>query len=161
LILTYQPHFCLFTFSLLLVLPAWFAVVAARSTIAVTIATTAAAAATTATITATAAVTATVAAATVTATTAIRPRASFVNRQIPAVEIFAVELLDCRRGFFRRSHLDKPKASRATRHPIFDYLGRLNRAGLRKVIAQIVAGCLKGEISYIKFCSHYLFCPLV
>jgi hypothetical protein len=141
-------------------LPAWFAVVtaAAATTIAVTITASTAAAATT-TITTTTAVTATVAATSVAATPAIGSRASFINRQIAAIEVFAVELLDRRRRFFRRSHFDKAETARATCHPIFDNLGRFHGPGLRKVIAQIVAGRLKGEISHIKFCSHYLFCP--
>jgi hypothetical protein len=140
-------------------LPAWFAVVAAGTPITIAIAAATATAAAATITTTTAAVTATVATATVATAPTIRPRPSFIDGQIAAVKVLAVELLDCRRCFFRRSHLDEAEASRATCHPIFDDLGRLNRAGLREMIAQVVAGCLKGEISYVQFCSHFFFCP--
>jgi hypothetical protein len=146
-------------------LPAWFAIVAARSTIAITIAAapTTATAATTITATTAAAVTATAtAAAAITATAAaISARARFIHRQISAIEILAVELLDRRRCFFRRGHFDETKAARTTGHAVFDDLSRFHIARLREVIAQIVASRLEREISYVKFCSHFLFCPLM
>jgi len=96
-------------------LPPWFAVVAAGATIAVTIA----ASATTTAITTTAAVTT---AASMSAWTAIGARARFIHSQVTTAELFAVKLIDCGGRLFRRGHLDKAKASRATCHAIFDNL---------------------------------------
>jgi hypothetical protein len=118
-------------------LPAWLAIVAAATSIptvaisASTAASTAAAIATTAAI-ATAAATIVAAA---TARTAISPRTRFIHRQISTFEVLAVELLDSCRRFFRRGHLDKAKAARATGHAILDHLGRFNVARLREMVS--------------------------
>src|SRR5712691_7824972 len=94
-------------------LPARFAVVA-RGTITILVATTATAIATSAAIAAASATTPTAISA---RSVCSRPR--FIHGQIASAELFAVELLDRRGCFFRRGHLDKAKAARATRHPIF------------------------------------------
>jgi hypothetical protein len=97
-------------------LPPGFAVIPAGASIAIPFVPTATAAtaaavttAATTTVATAAAVSATAAA--VATAAAISSGASFVNRQIAAVEIFAIELLDSRRPFFRGRHLDKAKAS--------------------------------------------------
>jgi hypothetical protein len=131
-------------------LPAWLAIVAAATSIP-TVAISASTAATAAAIATTAAI-ATAAAtivAAATARTAISPRTRFIHRQISTFEVLAVELLDSCRRFFRRGHLDKAKAARATGHAILDHLGRFNVTCLREMLSQIVAGCLEGEVSYI------------
>jgi hypothetical protein len=143
-------------------LPPWFAVVPAGpalAAISISTATTAAAAAINASATESTAVYA--ATATIATPAAISSGASFVDRQIAAVEILAVELLDRRGRFFRGRHLDEAEASRATRHTILDHLGRFNIASLGEVVAQIVAGRLEREISHVKFCSHFYVCPLM
>src|SRR2546425_11713796 len=115
--LLYCPEInCPLTQAALTQLPPWFAVVAAGATIAVTIA----ASATTTAITTTAAVT--TAASMSAAWTAIGAGARFIHSQVTTAELFAVKLIDCGGRLFRRGHLDKAKASRATCHAIFDNL---------------------------------------
>jgi len=130
-------------------LPPWFAVVAAGATIAVAIA----ASTTTPAITPAAAVTA--AASLSAAGTAIGARARFIHSQVTTAELFAVKLINCGGRLIGRSHLDKAKASRATRHAIFDHLRRLDIAYLRKVISQVITGSLERKVPDIKSCSHF------
>jgi hypothetical protein len=99
-----------------MLLPPWFAVVAAGATITVAIAAATAATA----ITTAAAVTS---AATVSAAwTTIGAWARFIHSQVTTTELFAVKLIDCGGRLFRRGHLDEAKAPRATGHAIFDHL---------------------------------------
>jgi hypothetical protein len=81
-------------------LPAWFAIV--TTTVAAAIATATAAAAAVAT-TATAATTVT------TTATTISSGLGFIDRQITTAKVFAIELFDCGRRFFRRSHFHERK----------------------------------------------------
>jgi hypothetical protein len=151
--------------------PPRFAVIPAGASIAIPAfvpASTAAATATAAAVTtAAAAVSATAAAAIATTAAAIATTApissgtSFVDRQIAAVKILAIELLDSGRRFVRGRHLDKAKASRASRHAIFYDLSRFNISRLGKELAQIIAGRLEREISHVEFCSHFYLCPLM
>jgi len=128
-------------------LPPWFAVVAAGATIAVAIA------ASTTTPAPAAAVTA--AASLSTAGAAISARARFIHSQVTTAELFAVKLINCGGRLIGRSHLDKAKASRATRHAIFDHLRRLDIAYLRKVISQVITGSLERKVPDVKSCSHF------
>jgi hypothetical protein len=139
-------------------LPAWFAIVTAGPTFATVFVATATATAVTTTTAAAAVATAATtvtAAAVATAGTAIGSRASFVNRKVAPFKILAVELFNCRCGLFRRGHLDETEASRAAGHAIFDHLRRFNISCLREMLAQIITSCLEGEVSYIKFRSHF------
>jgi hypothetical protein len=142
---------------LLLWLPPGFAVIPAGTAIAIAFVPTATAAAaeTTAAATTVAAAVSATATATIATAAAISSGTSFVNRQITAVEVLAVELLDGRSRFFRGRHLDKAETSRATRHAIFYDLSRFNITRLGKVVAQIIAGRLEREISHVEFCSHF------
>ena len=79
---------------------------------------------------------------------AISSGARFINRQIAAVEVLAVELLNGCSRFFRGRHLDKAETSRATRHAVFYDLSRFNVTRLGKVLAQIIAARLEREISH-------------
>jgi len=54
--------------------------------------------------------------------TAIGAGARFIHSQVTTTELFAVKLIDCGGGFFRRGHLDEAEASGATCHAIFDNL---------------------------------------
>src|SRR5687767_14320454 len=136
----------------LLSLPPGFAVIPAGTAIAIPFVPTATA---TAAVTAAATTVAATATAAVTTTAAISSGASLVNRQIAAVEVLAVELLDGCSRFFRSRHLDKAETSRATGHAIFYDLSRFNVTRLGKVLAQIIAGRLEREISHVQFCSHF------
>jgi hypothetical protein len=136
-------------------LPPWFAIVSAATTITVTISATAASA----TITTAAAVSAATTAVAVVARPTIGARPRFVHRQVATFEVFPVELFDGRGGFFGRGHFDEAKASRTPGHAVLDYLRRFNVAGLREMFSQIIAGRLEGEVSDIKFCSHFLIYP--
>jgi hypothetical protein len=114
-------------------LPPGFAVIPAGTAIVIPFVPTATTSAAATTVSATAAV---AAATTVSATTtAISSWASFVDRQIAAVEVLAIELLNGCSRFFRGRHLDKAETSRSARHAIFYDLSRFNVTRLGKVLA--------------------------
>src|SRR5947209_5830589 len=88
------------------------------------------------------------------ATPTIFARFGFVDFQSAAINFLAIELIDCRCGFFVAGHFDEPEASRTSSVAIFDDARRLNRAGLSKQFLQLLTGSLESEVSHIKFRCH-------
>src|SRR5207253_6205318 len=70
------------------------------------------------------------------------------------INFLAIELIDCRCGFFVAGHFDEPEASRTSSVAIFDDARRLDRAGLSKQFLQLLTGSLESEVSHIKFRCH-------
>jgi hypothetical protein len=92
-----------------------------------------------------------------TTTAAIFAGLGFVNFQSPAVYFLAIELIDGCGGLFLGGHLDKAEAARTSRFTVL-YDGRsFNRTRLSKQVAQLFAGSLEGQISYIQFHRHLSF----
>jgi hypothetical protein len=81
--------------------------------------------------------------------------ASFVNDHIAAVILLAVKLRDRRVRSVFVSHLDKAKAARTARLTIVNDIGRLDSSGGRKMFLQILTCHSKGQVSNVKFITHF------
>src|SRR5947209_14987894 len=77
-----------------------------------------------------------------------------VDVQVPAVEVVAVKSSDGGLALLLRGHLDEAEAARAARVAVFDDRRRLDRAGLREMLAEIFARSLVREITDVKFHGH-------
>src|SRR5437763_13357267 len=77
-----------------------------------------------------------------------------VDGQVPAVEVVAVKSSDGGLALFLRRHLDEAEAARAARVAVFDDRRRLDRAGLREMLAEIFARSLVREITDVEFHGH-------
>ena len=116
--------------------------VAFAATAAAEATTTAAAAATAAT------------AATTTAATTFFAGTSFVDRELPTINFFAVQAVDSCGRFIAVAHLDKAEAFRAPRVAIHDDLSRLNRAERREHRLKVGIGHTIRQITYVQLASH-------
>jgi hypothetical protein len=122
------------------------ATTAAAATAAAAVATTAAATATT-----TVAAAATTAA---TATWAIFAGLGFVDRQLTAIVLLAIESADGGLRLIVAAHLHESEAFATAGVAIGDYLRRLNRAMLAKKLFQIRAVGVVAQIPDIKLAAH-------
>jgi hypothetical protein len=118
--------------------------------------------ATSATATATAITTAATATATaITATAAaagagrtIFARASFVNRQRPAIDFFAVERLNGGIGSLLGFHADKREAARAAAEFVLDHIHFHDRAVRGEEVLELFLGGVEGKVSNKQFYAH-------
>jgi hypothetical protein len=117
----------------------------------------------TATTTATAAITTTTTAAATTAITTaaatgagrtIFTRARFINRQRPAIDLFAVERLHGGIGSFLGFHTDKREAARAAAEFVLDYINFRDRAVSGKEVLELFLGGVEGKVSDKQFYAH-------
>ena len=114
------------------------------------------------TATTTAIATTTAAATTAVATTAaaagagrtIFTRARFVNRQRPAIDLFAVERLNGGIGSFLGFHTDKREAARATAEFVLDYINFRDRAVSGEEVLELFLGGVEGKVSDKQFYAH-------
>jgi hypothetical protein len=110
----------------------------------------------TTTISTTAASPATTTSATAAATT-LFARASFVDGQRAAVNIFLVETIDGSPGLIAIDHFDKPKAFAAPRIAIDDHLGAFDLSELGEHLLQLLVVDVVAEIPNVQTHSHGTF----
>src|SRR6266542_5037129 len=69
------------------------------------------------------------------------PRRGHVHRDLPAIQILAIELGDGALGLFRRRHFHEAEATRLARELVSDHRGRLDRAALSEVFTERFTSC--------------------
>ncbi len=64
----------------------------------------------------------------------------FIDSDVPAAKILAVQHLNGFVGFLIGRHFDKAEASGAARELVYDHLGRFHVPGLGEVLPQLIIG---------------------
>jgi|GEM_PF-7033089 len=81
-------------------------------------------------------------------------RASFVDVDLAAVHVRAVEATNCFISVSIVRHFDETEAFAAASLAVADYFGRFNYASLREQLVKVAIGRTVRQVAYIKFLAH-------
>jgi hypothetical protein len=84
-------------------------------------------------------------------------RLGFVDRQVTAVVVLAMEFLDGALAFLGAAHGHETEAARAVCFTIHDEVGFFDSSALREKLVEVLFGGLEGKISYVQFHTVILF----
>src|SRR5262249_4604964 len=88
------------------------------------------------------------------ATAAFLPRPGFIDRQGPAIDLFAVERLNGRLSFCVAAHLHEAESLRPAGIPVHNHLCRLHGAVRLAELAQSAVGHAVGQVAYVQLLGH-------